>query len=78
MTESEVRALVADMRSVMVALARIEGDVKAIRDDNAEGKDAHKDFETRIRALERVRWLVAGAAAVLGSGVGAAVSHLLG
>lgn len=86
MTESDIRRL-------MVALARIEVSVEAVRAENLLGQEQHKDFEgrlreleridpidveSRLRGLERVRWIMYGAAAVLGSGITAAVTRLLG
>ncbi len=60
----------SDITRLRVALARIEGDVRAIREDNRRGEEEHKDFEVRLRALERVRWLVAGACTLVGAGGG--------
>ena len=68
----------SDITRILVALAEIRGDVKAIRDENDTGKKQHEDFEDRLRSLERVRWIVVGAAGVVGSGLGAALSQLLG
>jgi hypothetical protein len=88
-TDNEVRQLMAKVEAMLIAQAEIRGDIKAIRDDNANGSKDHedyemrlrklevvdpKDIERRLRGLERVRWLVAGACAVIGSGVGAALS----
>lgn len=92
MTENEVRLLMGKVEAMLVAQAEIRGDIKAIRAENNDGKADHDDYETRLRklevfnpadieqrlrALERVRWIIAGACAVLGSGVGAALSAAL-
>lgn len=65
------------IRTILVALAEIRGDVKAVRSENHKADQLHRDFEVRLRALERVRWAVAGAFAVAGSGLGALVTSLL-
>lgn len=86
MTESDIRRL-------MVALARIEVSVESLREENLFGQEQHKDFEgrlrslerldpvdveARMRSLERVRWALYGAACVLGAGGGAVLERVVG
>lgn len=68
-----------EVQQILVALARVEGKVEAIQADNKRGEDVHRDHESRIRALERVRWMIGGLAFVAGGGsVGAFVKVLGG
>lgn len=91
MTDNEVRILMGKIEKMLIAQAEIRGDIKAIRDDNADGKEDHADYEKRLRSLEvvnpqdieqrlrsleRARWLIAGAWGVLGTGAGAVLSAI--
>lgn len=67
----------SDIRVILAALARVETKVEAIQADNERGEGVHQDHETRLRALERVRWLIAGACVTLGTGVGALLQKTL-
>ena len=64
--------------AVLVQLATIGGDVKAILRRLDEGDDRHKDHEARLRKLERLIWTAAGAAAAAGGVVGTALTRALG
>lgn len=67
----------SDIRRILEALARVETKVEAIQADNVRGEGVHKDHEGRLRALERVRWLIAGSCLSVGSGAGALAYKLL-
>lgn len=79
MTESDVNA-------ILVRLAGFEATVTtqlaAIGTDNTRGEQVHQDHENRLRALEAVRWKIAGWSAALGAlgggGLFAALSSLTG
>ena len=66
-----------DIRRILEAIARLEEKVVAIGADNVRGEQVHKDHETRIRALERVRWLIGGAFFAIGTPVGAFAYRVL-
>jgi hypothetical protein len=66
------------IRTILVAIAEVKAEVRAVRSDNDRGDAIHADHETRLRALERVRWMVAGAALLVGSGLGALATQALG
>lgn len=67
----------SDIRILLAGLAEIKAELRAIRADNERGEGVHRDHETRLRALERVRWLIAGACVTLGTGVGALLQKTL-
>lgn len=60
-----------ELQEVHRALDRLVGIVEPL----ARASDDH---ERRIRSLERTKWMVAGAAAALGGGLGSAVTTLFG
>lgn len=64
------------VQELRVMLTEIKGDVKAIRAENVAADGIHKDHETRLRALERVRWIATGAALLIGGGLGSLLEHL--
>lgn len=53
-----------------------EARLRALEMDNTPG--GHQDHETRIRRLERSVWIAAGAAAAIGSSLGAIIAPLIG
>ena len=69
-----------EVQQILVRLAGLEatitGKFEQLAKDNEDGVDIHKDHETRIRALERVRWTLTGAALLVGGGLGAIAQHL--
>lgn len=82
-----------DIRRLMVALARIEVSIETLREENLFGQRQHQDYEsrlrkleridpvdveTRLRGIERMRWILYGAAAVAGGGATAGISQLMG
>lgn len=67
-----------DIRRILEAIARLETKVEGIGADNVRGDQIHQDHETRLRGLERVRWVIAGACLTVGGGGGVALSKLLG
>ena len=75
MTETELRAVLADLR---VELAEVKGDVKAILGQNVDGEKVHDDHEKRLRRLEHWMFSLTAVAATLGSSAGVVVSKLLG
>lgn len=71
----------SDVNAILVQLAEIRGDVKAIRADNVRGEGEHAEFDKRIRVLEEVRWSAKGIAigfTLAGSGVGAVLTKVFG
>ncbi|WP_433224462.1 hypothetical protein [Microtetraspora malaysiensis] len=60
----DLRALVSEMQTLTTELR--------------ESRNTSADHETRIRKLERVMWLAAGAASVVGGGVGAVIKQAIG
>ena len=58
-------------QEILVGLTEVKTEVRALRADIKDIKDTTKaqidDHEQRIRQLEKVRWAIAGAAAVGGS-----------
>lgn len=69
MTSSEISV-------ILQAIARVEEQIKGIQRDNEKADEVHKDHETRIRAAEKFRYLLAGALALIGGGAGGLVSKL--
>lgn len=75
-----------EVNQILVRLAAFEATVTAqlaaIATDNTRGEGVHQDHESRIRALEAVRWKIAGWSAAIGAlgggGVVAALSRLAG
>ena len=67
----------SDIRRILEGLAEVKAEVRGIRSDNERGEEVHKDHETRLRALERVRWLIAGAGMVLGGGAATVAQKIL-
>lgn len=53
-----------------------ENRIRVLEVDNAPG--GHQDHENRIRRLERSVWIAAGAAAAIGSSLGAVIAPLIG
>lgn len=75
-----------DVNQILVRLAGFEATVTtqlaSISTDNTRGEQVHQDHENRLRALEAVRWKIAGWSAAIGAlgggGVVAALSQLTG
>lgn len=68
----------SDIRVILVAIGRLEEKVDGIGKDNIRGETVHQDFEKRIRSLEKVRWLIAGACLAVGGTGGALAYKVLG
>lgn len=68
----------SDIRRILEAIARLETKVEGIGADNVRGEEVHKDHENRLRSLERVRWLIAGACLVAGGGTVTVVQQIIG
>jgi hypothetical protein len=71
-----------DVNAILVRLAGMEATMvekfNNLTSDNTRGEEIHKDHEERIRALEKVRWLVVGFALAVGGTGGALASRILG
>jgi hypothetical protein len=52
-------AIAGQVTAVLVAIAKLEGRIE-------QAVDGHGDHETRLRALERSKWLAVGFAAAAG------------
>lgn len=79
MTESDVNAILVAFTDFK---ATVTTKLDSIATDNTRGEQVHQDHEARLRALEAVRWKIAGWSAALGAlgggGVVAALSQLAG
>lgn len=75
-----------EVQQILVQLAELRATVTtqlaSIATDNTRGEQVHQDHENRLRALEAVRWKIAGWSAAIGAlgggGVVAALSRLAG
>lgn len=79
MTESDVNAILVQLAELR---ATVTTQLAGIASDNTRGEGVHQDHEARLRALEAVRWKIAGWSAALGAigggGVAAGFSQLIG
>ena len=70
------------MNQILVRLAVMDAKLDSIGNENTKADALHLDHETRIRALEAVRWKIAGWSAAIGAlgggGIVAALSRLAG
>lgn len=75
-----------DVNAILVAFtdfkATVTTKLDSIATDNQRGETVHSDHEARLRALEAVRWKIAGWAAAIGAigggSIVAALSRLTG
>lgn len=79
MSESDVNAILVAFTDFK---ATVTTKLDTIANDNTRGEGVHQDHELRIRALEAVRWKIAGWSAAIGAigggGVATALSQLVG
>lgn len=90
--EAKLDTLVTALADVRVAISDVAGDTKAILGRLDAHDDARRDHEARLRtlegyktadheqritSLERWRWVLTGAAAAAGGGVGAGITAAL-
>lgn len=66
------------IRSILVAIARVEGEVKGIRSENEKADELHERMDKRLTTVERGFWLIGGAVLASGGGLAALATRVLG
>lgn len=65
-----------EVRGLATTMTRVETKLDGLRDDNRDIRQDLADHESRLRTVEKALWRAAGAAAVVGAGVGIGASLL--